>query len=149
MQTFQIAPAEFKAMWFLVVIVIAVMVLGGGVLAMTVRGSRSSTFEVSSAGLRLRGDLYGRLIPADQLRVGDARRVDFTKSPELQPRRRTMGTGMPGYQAGWFRLQNGERALVYMTDRRRAVYIPTTDGYAVLVSPANPDGFLSALSSLR
>lgn len=149
MQTFQIAPAELKGMWILVVIVISVMALAGGVLLTAVRGSRSSTFDVSSAGLRLHGDLYGRLIPARQVRGGDARRVDFTTSPELQPRRRTMGTGMPGYQAGWFRLQNGEKALVYMTDRRRAVYVPTTDGYAVLVSPADPDGFLTAVSSLR
>jgi hypothetical protein len=42
MQTFQIAPAEFKAMWFIVAIVVFVMVLAGGVLATAVRGSRSS-----------------------------------------------------------------------------------------------------------
>ena len=60
-----------------------------------------------------------------------------------------MGTGMPGYQAGWFRLQNGDKALVYMTDSRRAVYVPTTEGYAVLVSPADPDAFVSAVSTLR
>ena len=149
MQTFQIAPAEFKAMWLIVMILLLVIVLGGGVLVAAVRGSRSSTFEVSSEGLRLRGDLYGRLIPADHVRGNEARRVDFAVSPELRPRRRTMGTGMPGYQAGWFRLQNGDKALVYLTDRSRAVYVPTTEGYAVLLSPADPDRFLSALSSLR
>jgi hypothetical protein len=60
-----------------------------------------------------------------------------------------MGTGLPGYQAGWFRLRNGEKALVYLTDRRRAVYVPTTAGYDVLLSPEDPDGFLRALASLR
>jgi hypothetical protein len=149
MQTFQIAPAEFRAMWLIVVVVLLAMMLAGVVLAMAIRGSRSSTFEVSSEGLRLRGDLYGRLIPASHVRGSEARRVDFAVSPELQPRRRTMGTGMPGYQAGWFRLQNGDKALVYMTDRGRAVHVPTTEGYAVLVSPIDPDGFVSALSSLR
>jgi hypothetical protein len=149
MQTFQIAPAELKGMWIIIVIVIAVMALAAGVLATAVRGSRSSTFEVSGEGLRLRGDLYGRFIPAGQLRAGEARRVDLTVSPELRPRWRTMGTGMPGYQAGWFRLRNGEKALVYMTDRRRAVYVPTTEGYAVLVSPDDPDAFVAALSTLR
>jgi hypothetical protein len=149
MQTFPIAPAEFKAMWFIVAIVLFVMLLAGSLLATAVRGSRSSTFAVSPEGLRLRGDLYGRFIPAGHVRGGEARRVDFTVSPELQPRRRTMGTGMPGYQAGWFRLQNGDKALVYMTDSRRAVYVPTTEGYAVLVSPADPDAFVSAVSTLR
>jgi hypothetical protein len=56
-----------------------------------------------------------------------------------------MGTGLPGYRAGWFRLKNGERALVYLTDDRRAVYVPTTAGYSVLVSPGEPDQFLAAL----
>ena len=55
------------------------------------------------------------------------------------------GTGLPGYQAGWFRLRNGEKALVYLTDRGRAVYVPTTAGYSVLLSPAEPDAFLAAL----
>ena len=59
-----------------------------------------------------------------------------------------MGTGLPGYQAGWFRLRNGEKALLYLTDRARAVYIPTTAGYSLLLSPADPDGFLSQLRSL-
>ena len=61
---------------------------------------------------------------------------------------RRMGTGLPGYQAGWFRLRNGEKALLYLTDRARAVYIPTTAGYSLLLSPADPDGFLSQLRSL-
>jgi len=44
------------------------------------------------------------------LRTSEARRIDLAASPELQPRRRTLGTGLPGYQAGWFRLKGGEKA---------------------------------------
>jgi hypothetical protein len=64
------------------------------------------------------------------------------------PKRRTFGTGLPGYQAGWFRLESGEKALLYLTDRSRAVYIPTTAGYSVLLSPENPDGLLAAIASI-
>jgi hypothetical protein len=59
-----------------------------------------------------------------------------------------VGTGLPGYQAGWFRLRNGEKALLDLTDRRRAVYIPTGAGYSLLLSPADPDGFLSRLRAV-
>jgi hypothetical protein len=149
MQSFQIAPAELRAMWLIAAIVIVVVVLVASVLVAAVNGSRSSTFDVSSEGLRVRGDFYGRFIPASQVRGGEARRVNFDVSPELRPRRRTLGTGMPGYSAGWFRLQNGETALVYMTDPSRAVYVPTSNGYAVLVTPQDPDRFVAALSSLR
>lgn len=144
-QAFQIAPAASKAMWGLAIVPVIIVVLVLGLLAAAARGARSATFDVSSEGLRLRGDLYGRFIPASALRVEQARRVDLAATPELTPERRTMGTAISGYRSGWFRLRNGERALLYLTDQSRVVYIPTTDGYGVLLSPADPDGFLEAL----
>ena len=81
------------------------------------------------------------------MRRDEVRRVDFSTTPDLAPRWRTLGTGLPGYRAGWFRLRNGEKALVYLTDRNRAVYVPTTAGFSVLISPADPDGFVAALRS--
>ena len=79
---------------------------------------------------------------------GAARRVDFAQAPELLPGRKTMGTSFSGYQAGWFRLRNGDRALLYLTDRQKAVYVPTTEGYGVLLSPSEPEKFLSVLNAL-
>ena len=34
------------------------------------------------------------------------------------------------------------------TDRSKAVYVQTQAGYSVLLSPADPDGFLGALEKL-
>jgi len=149
MQVFAIAPATVKGMYLLWAIVLLAMTVAIGAVAFATSGARTSTFEVSSEGLQLRGDLYGRLIPLRELRIDQARRVSLDADSDLAPRRRTMGTGMPGYQAGWFRLRNGERALLYLTDRSRAVYVPTTEGYSVLLSPADPDGFLRALTTAR
>jgi hypothetical protein len=61
---------------------------------------------------------------------------------------RTMGTSMPGYRAGWFRLRNGEKALLYLTDWSRVVYVPTTAGYGLLLSPSEPDQFLAAVHAV-
>jgi hypothetical protein len=148
MESFSIAPAATRALWIvpllLVVVLVPVLVLVGGTLV----GARAARFEVSPAGLQLHGDWYGRAIPSGQIRGQDARRVDFAAEPELAPRWRTMGTGLPGYQAGWFRLKNREKALLYLTDRSRAVYVPTTAGYSLLLSPADPDRFLSAVRAL-
>ena len=147
MNVFPIAPAESRYLWFLIPVV--VILLGAiAVLVTSVRGAQASRFEIRADGLRLDGDLYGRLVPKSQLRVDLARRVDLGRDEELRPRWRRMGTGLPGYQAGWFRLRNGEKALLYLTDRSRAVYIPTTAGYSLLLSPADPDGFLSRLRSV-
>lgn len=147
MNVFPIAPAESRYLWFLIPML--VLLLGGMVLIVTsVRGAWSATFEIRPEGLRLRGDLYGRLVPKTQLQVASARRVDFAREEGLRPKRRRLGTALPGYQAGWFRLGNGDKALLYLTDRTRAVYVPTTAGYGLLLSPADPDAFLTRLRSV-
>ncbi|MGE3176638.1 MAG: PH domain-containing protein [Vicinamibacterales bacterium] len=148
MQEFLIAPAAGRSLWLLLLVPGLVLALVVGLLGAAFRGARSARFEVSPAGLRLRGDLYGRLIPAARLEGASIARVDLATRQELAPRRRTLGTGLPGYNAGWFRLGNGEKALLYLTDTSRAVYMRTMDGYSVLVSPAEPDRFVAALRAV-
>lgn len=132
-------------MWIVALLPLVVVAIVGALMIMSLVASRTARFEVSSDGLRLRGDLYGRFIPAHELRRGGVASVDLATRPDLRPRRRTFGTGLPGYRAGWFRLQNGEKALLYLTDQRRAVYVPTTAGYSVLVSPRNPEACVEAV----
>lgn len=117
------------------------------ILLLSLLGSWHSSFELGAEGLRVRGDLYGRVIPREQLRIAEARRVTPSDTA-LRPSARTLGTGLPGYRAGWFRLENGEKALLYLTDDTRAVHVPTSAGYSVLLSPEDPEGFLAALRSL-
>ncbi len=145
-ETFPIVPGQIRIVWLAVVAVL----IGGaavGTLLYSLASARTARFEVSPAGLRLRGDFYGRLIPASALRLDSARAVDLRTDRQLAPAARTVGTALPGYRSGWFRLRDGQRALLYVTDSTRVAYIPTTRGYAVLVSVADPDAFLSALRS--
>ncbi len=144
MAVFPIAPAESRYLWFFIpitILVVGVLVM----LAMSMRGAQTSRFEVLADSLRLSGDLYGRTIPKSSLVLDQARRVNLDVEPGLRPGWKRVGTGLPGYQAGWFRLRNGEKALLYLTDRSRAVYVPTSNGYSLLLSPADPDGFLRTL----
>lgn len=145
MQVFTIAAPGARPLWILLPVAIVLAVTAAAMIA----ASRTARFEVSPAGLRLRGDFYGRLIPPDNLVIHNVRRVDFVRSPELEPKRRTMGTGLPGDQAGWFRLANGEKALLYLTDRAKAVYVPTTSDYSLIMSPDDPEGFMAAVCAMR
>ena len=147
MEVFQIAPASARSLLLLPLGLIPVVVVAF-VLGASFIGMRSARFEVSTTGLRLSGDLYGRTISAADLRGGSARRVNINESTEYQPARRTLGTGLPGYRAGWFRLRNGEKALLYVTDPARVVYVPTRLGYSVMLTPSDPDGFLNALRTV-
>ena len=143
-EVFPIVPAPLKVLWFFggVSVLLVAVLLIVGVAAMSGRFSR---FEVSSEGLRLRGDLYGRLIPLEALRVDESHILRLEKTSQFWPRRKTMGTNLPGYLSGWFRLRSGEKALLYVTDRRQVVYLPTTEGYSVMLSVAEPQRLLDAL----
>ena len=89
-------------------------------------------------GLRIRGP-YGRLVPREAMDVEEARLVDLRTDPSYRVGIRTNGIGMPGYASGWFRLKGGASALLFVTDRTRAVAIPTSLGYTLLLSPADPE----------
>ncbi len=125
---------------------IGLVTLGGAaVVVASALGARGSRVDVGPGGLRLRGDLYGRTVPADRLRPAEARVVDLAAEPALRPVRRSFGTALPGYAAGWFRLADGSKALLSVTDRRRVAYVPTSDGYALLLSAADPHGLVATL----
>jgi hypothetical protein len=127
--------------WALTVLLVGLAALCGWLAVNTGRVS----FEVSELGVRIRGDLFGRQIPAQQLRLADARVLDLAAAPEYRPRWRTMGTALPGYRGGWFRLRNGEKALVFMTAGERVAYVPTGEGWALMVTVDDPEAFLHAL----
>jgi hypothetical protein len=140
---FPIVPASGGPGWFLAGLALF-FVLMLGLFAAFAYSSRRVTFEVSAAGLRVTGDLYGRLVPLDVLRPDDARIIDV-RSGEFAPSTRRNATGLPGYSAGWFTLRNGARALVFVTSRDRALYLPTTDGYALVMSPQDPEALLASI----
>lgn len=147
-ETFQIIPAQGRLLWIIAGFV-AVLMIGVVLLVIAgARGASNSRFEISDTGLRLRGDLYGRFVPASAIRGRDVRVVNLLASGDLAPSSRRAGTSVPGYQAGWYRLRNGEKALLYLTERERAVYVPTTAGYSLLLSPQDPDRFADRLRSM-
>jgi hypothetical protein len=149
MTTFPIVPAS--GTWMLAVLVVpclALLALALVVVGATAFGSQRSSFEVNDEGLVLHGDLYGRAIPRADLAGGDVRIVNLEREHDLQPVRRTRGTAIPGYRAGWFRLADGRKALLYVTDESRVVYVPTKAGYVVLLSATDPDGLAEALRRL-
>lgn len=111
-----------------------VLVLVIGLLAFIAYSSRNVRFEVSDGGLRISRSLYGRLIPRGDVVADGVRVIDLRVDSQYAPKWRTNGAGLPGYAEGWFKLKNQEKALLFVTDRSRVVYIPTRKGYAVMLS---------------
>ena len=134
-----------SALWIVPVVLFVIFAVVGVLVSKTIAGARGSTFALSPAGLRIRGDLWGRTLPAAHLRGASARVVDLRSEPALAPRSRTAGTAIPGYRSGWFRLANGEKALLYLTTSEGVVYCPTSAGYSLLLSVRDPERFLAHL----
>ncbi|MDJ0615870.1 MAG: PH domain-containing protein [Calothrix sp. MO_192.B10] len=145
-EVFKIIPAPAKALWLLglfALIMTAVICLMG----YAAYSCRHVQFELSNTELRIKGDIYGRNIPITSLVVNQSHKVDINRGSAYQPTRRTNGISLPGYRSGWFKLHNGEKALLFVTEPHNVVYLPTTDGYSLLMSVQEADRFLRSLNS--
>jgi hypothetical protein len=146
-QVFSIPAPPSASFWPLLLLPIALTVILSGVLLVLV-GQKLSC-EVGEDGLRLRGPMYGRVIPWSSIDVSTVEVVDLRDHAEYRPRIRTNGIGFPGYKVGWFRLVNRQKALLFLTEQERVVRIPTRDGFDVFVSVEDPDALLVALTARR
>jgi hypothetical protein len=143
-EIFPIVPASAKPIWLLAVICLVLLIILSA-LAYTAYSAQHSRIEIADGQFNLVGDFWARSIPIQSLRLEDAAVLDLARSPEYAPRRRTFGTGLPGYASGWFLLQNGEKALAYLTRRESVVYLPTSLGYSLLLSADRPQELLTTL----
>ena len=137
---FGIIPAPSTAFVFLLAIG-AVIVLLLGFLVFIGYSSKNVSFEVNDEGLRISKAVYGRFIPREQIDTEGVMVINLNIDTEYKPRIRMNGIGLPGYAEGWFKLQNSEKALLFVTDKSRVVYIPTTENYSVLISVIETEEF--------
>lgn len=143
-QVFPIIPAQ-ASVYLILIPILLICFIGGGVATYAAFASRHVKFEVASDGITIRGDMYGRFVPKDKMVLKSARAVDLSQEQALAPKGRSNGTGYPGYKAGWYRLKDESKALVFITDPHHVVYVPTVDGSCLMMSVANPEEFLAAL----
>ena len=141
-KVFPITPASIGVLSVVGIILIPLIFLMGFIAY----SARNTRFEVNGEGLRIKGAIYGRFIPKESIIIEDSRILNLNVERELKPIMRTNGIGLPGYSEGWFKLANGERALLFVTDRFNVVYVPTTEGYSVLLSTVYPEEFLESLN---
>jgi hypothetical protein len=143
-QVFTIIPGTNGPIWLLMGVSILLLVMVG-LFAWLAWSSRNSRFEISDTGLEIGATMYGRTIPVEAVVADGIRVVDLRRDHDLRPSCRTNGAGLPGYLAGWFKLRNGEKSLLFVTDKRHVVYVPTRDGYSVMMSVRRPEEFAAAL----
>ncbi len=139
-KVFPIIQGSSSAMWMFFGIILFLLLLAAFFTFLTF-STRNIRCEVDSRGIRIRGGLYGRFIRSESVNVEMVRVLDLESDVEFQPKIRKNGIGIPGLKQGWFRLRNTQKALLFVTDVSRVVYIPTHEGYSVLFSTPAPEAF--------
>ena len=101
--------------------------------------------SVGELGLQVHGFPWSRPIAASSFDLDRAQVIDLARDKSLAPVFKLFGSRLPGYRAGHFRLRNGKRASLVITDTRRVLVLPRTDGNFVMLSVEQPQALLDAL----
>jgi hypothetical protein len=109
--------------------------------------SKHVRFEIADGRLFVRGDIFCWRFPLSSMHLGQSVVLDLTQWPDFKPRRKIIGTSLPGYQSGEFMLQNGRRAIIFLSDLHRVLCILMNDGKFLLLSCADPEGLLALLAA--
>lgn len=110
--------------------------------------NRSQAVRITDTELTLKAPFYGRSLPLAAIDATGIRvlNLETLTNDELKLVRRANGVSLPKLQLGWFRLGNGEKTWCYITDPTSVLYIPTTNGFSILLSVDSPDAVRAALT---
>lgn len=148
-QIFQISPIISKG-FSLSMIGFAILWLG--VIALFVGimvSAHNIQYAINPQGLTIKNAIfYGRTIRKDEIAIDGARIINLNEEPAYKPALRTNGIGLPGFQSGWFRLKNKEKALLFVTDYQKVLYLPTTKDYSLLISVTDPETMLEKMKEM-
>jgi hypothetical protein len=121
--------------------------LGPAIILAAALGVRNPKAELGKNGLRIRVSFINKRWALSELDSDRACLVNLDTRKDLRPKWKLWGAQMPGLSSGLFKLYNGEKSHLYITDRQKVVYIPTQSG-PVLLSLERPGDFLAALQNL-
>jgi hypothetical protein len=121
--------------------------LGPAVLIVTAAGIRNPMIRLGKNGLLINVSFIHKTWAISELNRTGACLVDLEQRRDLRPKWKLWGAAMPGLSSGLFKLHNGEKSHLYLTDRRNVVFIPTAHG-PILLSLENPRQFIEHLKGL-
>lgn len=127
----------------------------GGVLSLALAAyaglvllMRRHRLRMDAGGVELATTFYTRRLRWEQLRLDAARVVDIAERTELRPLLKTNGASMPGFHSGWFRSRSFTRLFVATVGGRRLLWVPTRQGYDLLLQPRKPAAVLARMQAL-
>ena len=138
-------PDEFSEMplWLLGLL----LGIGPAILIAAAMGVRNPQAKLGKDGLSIKVSFIDKQWAISAIDRANAALVNLESRQELRPKWKLWGAAMPGLSSGLFKLYDGRKAHVYITDRSKVVYLPTQSG-PVLISLERPREFLDTLQAL-
>lgn len=116
--------------------------------AVLARLTRRHRLRLDGTVLEVATTFYTRRFRRDDLDLDHARPVDLGERPEYRPMLRTNGMSLPGFRSGWYRLRNGNRALVATAGGARVLWVPTRNGHDLVLEAVDPRTLLERLRAM-
>ncbi|GAB1102561.1 PH domain-containing protein [Shewanella algae] len=123
-----------------------------GLLLVTLAGSvwvfwqaQASKVELTAQSLVVEVPFYGQSLAPEHLRISEAKVINLGDASGPRLGMRTQGIGLPGYTLGWYRLNDGSKAFVALTEKDSVLLLPTDLGYSLLLSMPEAESLLEGL----
>jgi hypothetical protein len=109
---------------------------------------KNTTLSLTNKEIIIKTVMYGKKIPLENILINEIKKINLNEDNEYTISIRTNGISLPNFKSGWMRLKNGEKALVYITDKNNVVLIPVKE-YLILFSMENIEEFIKKIKEVK
>ena len=88
---------------------------------------KNTSISINEKYIIIKSFPYGKIISMNDVILNETKEINLKQIKDFNVRIRTKGISIPNFLSGWMRLYNGQKALVYLTNREKALLIPTND----------------------
>jgi hypothetical protein len=135
------APVIILLVTFIAVIILFIVLTYGILYSI-----KNTTLTLTNTNLIIKSAFHRRKIPLENIHIDGIKTVNLNEDREFAVSYRTFGTHLPNLNMGWMKLNNGTKALTFITDKDNVILIPT-DGFSVLFSMDNIEDFIKQIKS--
>ena len=110
--------------------------------------TKNPSINIDNGLLRIKSLFFWKIVSVEDINIDGIKQLNLKKDKNYNIRIRTFGIGLPNYCVGWMKLNNGNKALVYLKDRTNVILIPT-NAYDILISTDDYVGIKELLNKTQ
>ncbi|MCL2180081.1 MAG: PH domain-containing protein [Treponema sp.] len=109
---------------------------------------KNTSISINEKDIVIKSFLYGRKIPINDVLLNEVQTINLKQNNDFNVSIRTNGIGLPNFLSGWMRLNKGQKALAFLTDKENVLLMPTKD-FILLFSMEKTEEFITKLNGIK